>query len=95
MKKRIDVRYCRSLERPFLRTRLNYLTAKRSSQSLSLTSSCRLLRYTQVRPTTLRSDEAHRMLTECVGCSLAPFLVFIGGADTVRLSDAASHVHDH
>ena len=45
--------HCRPLEQPSLRTCLNCLTARRSLQPSSTTLSGRLLRYTQVRPTTL------------------------------------------
>jgi hypothetical protein len=55
-----DVRYCRPLEWPFRRSRLNCLAAGRSPPRLSIISSGQLLRYIQVRPTPL-----HLMITSC------------------------------
>ena len=46
--KRIDVRYFRLLEQPFLRSRPNYLAAVRSPQRLKTISSGQLLRCIQV-----------------------------------------------
>jgi len=89
-----NVRSRRLLERLFLRSRPNCSTARRSRRRPSLTSSGRLLHYIQVRLTTHQTDEVSHMLTERVCCPLAPFLVPLGGADTVRLFRLASRVHD-
>jgi len=92
MSENINVRSRRLLERLFHRSRPNCLTAKRSRRRPKLTSNGRLLRYMQVRLTALQTDEVRRMLTDRVCCSFSPFL---GGADNVRSSRLASHVHDH
>ena len=90
----INVRCRRLLERPFRRSRPNYSTARRSRRRPSLTSSGLLLPYIQVRLTTLQTDEVHHLLTER-GCLLFPFLVLLGGADTVKSFHLVSRVHDH
>ena len=85
MTKWINFRCCRLLGRPYPPSRPSCSRARISPQRWSTISSGHLLRYIQVWPTLLRLVK-HVMLMTSIYCSIVQFIVFLGGADTVRLS---------